>query len=163
MTAKFVDALEAHGAFERDDGRFVVTTTPFDAWVWIEPGTENPCLLIEVWVPDIDDAVEDESVADIVRDGWFETFERRISAVSGITYTEPETTVEQITDTEVRVSFTLELSNQRYIGRDAKALVDYVEGTYLQGTIPGYDYRDPVDSMLRRAGDRSEGGGRPKL
>jgi hypothetical protein len=40
---------------------------------------------------------------------------------------------------------------------DAAAFINYVEGTYVQGIIPGYDYREPVARLLDRA--RQDAGG----
>ena len=40
---------------------------------------------------------------------------------------------------------------------DAAALVEYVEGTYVQGVIPGYEYGDPVAGLLDRARGAAEG------
>jgi len=30
-------------------------------------------------------------------------------------------------------------------------VIDYVEGTYVQGVIPGYEYGEPVAGLLDRA------------
>jgi hypothetical protein len=34
---------------------------------------------------------------------------------------------------------------------DAKAVVDFVEATWIQGLIPGYEYDEPAASLLNRA------------
>ena len=39
---------------------------------------------------------------------------------------------------------------------DAKAFADFVEGTYVQGVIPGYEYTDPVAGLVA-AGRRAAG------
>ncbi len=38
---------------------------------------------------------------------------------------------------------------------DAAALVGYVEGTYVEGLIPGYTYREPASGLLETAYERS--------
>jgi hypothetical protein len=43
---------------------------------------------------------------------------------------------------------------------DARALAEYVEGTYMEGVVPGYDYREPVSDMIERA---ESGEGAPPL
>ena len=42
----------------------------------------------------------------------------------------------------------------------AKTLIEYVEGTYVEGVIPGYEYESPVADLLDRA-SQGEGGGTP--
>jgi hypothetical protein len=39
---------------------------------------------------------------------------------------------------------------------DAAAIINYVEGTYVQGIIPGYDYVDPVAGLVDRARQAGE-------
>ena len=44
----------------------------------------------------------------------------------------------------------------------AKTFVEYVEGTYVEGVVPGYDYRPPVSDLLSQAGQGDgERGGTP--
>ena len=38
-------------------------------------------------------------------------------------------------------------------------MIDFVEGTYVQGVIPGYEYTEPVSDLLSAA--RQQGGGGP--
>jgi ATP phosphoribosyltransferase len=38
----------------------------------------------------------------------------------------------------------------------AKAFVEYVEGTYVEGVIPGYEYADPVAGLRQRARQTGE-------
>jgi len=49
--------------------------------------------------------------------------------------------------------------NERRGVDDAGALIDFVEGTYVQGVIPGYEYTAPVSDLLSAA--RQQGGGGP--
>jgi len=37
---------------------------------------------------------------------------------------------------------------------DAEALVNFLEGTWFQGIVPGYEYREDVQSMRERAHER---------
>ncbi|HET7324617.1 MAG TPA: DUF5813 family protein, partial [Halococcus sp.] len=41
----------------------------------------------------------------------------------------------------------------------AKALIEYVEGTYVEGIVPGYSYLPPVADLLSRARQHGEGEG----
>jgi len=56
----------------------------------------------------------------------------------------------------VVVEFAFTDINERRGVDDAAALVNYVEGTYVQGLIPGYEYVDPVAGLVDRA--RQAGG-----
>jgi hypothetical protein len=39
---------------------------------------------------------------------------------------------------------------------DALALVNYVEGTWFQGVVPGYDYVEKVQSMREQAAQNAQ-------
>lgn len=41
---------------------------------------------------------------------------------------------------------------------DAGAVIDYVEGTFVEGIIPGYDYGEPVTSLIQNAKDAAGAG-----
>ena len=140
--------LDDHGAFERDDDAFQVTTTPFKATVTVRDATFR----VTVRAPSIDAAVEGDDVAPVVQEGWLETFERRMEdadqPLSAGQAVDPTVAVE---DGEVVVEGTVEAGAPGIAADDARALVEYVEGTYMEGVIPGYEYVDPVASMRQRA------------
>ena len=146
-------AFAEHEAFEEHDERFVTTTTPFDAGVLV--GETNDSALryrVLVEVPTLSAAVE-ESVADVVTEGWLDTFRLRLEDVSmavpgDATITEPEARVEE---DAVVVETTFHEGDADRAPRTAKAIVDYVEGTYVEGVVPGYEYRPPVSDMLASA------------
>ena len=103
-------------------------------------------------------AVTDDDLAPIVEDGWYETFERRVTDLGAIFRIERELTP-QVSHDESEATVTVTLTD-RNIDRgvdDAAALIDFVEGTYVQGIIPGYTYTDPVAGLLEQA--RAAGGG----
>jgi hypothetical protein len=135
-----------HANFEREDGAFAPTTNDFEATVDTDDGTVH----ITVTLPTLD-ASTTEPVADVVEDGWYDTFERRVADAPGVTKgayaTEPS--VER-TDDEVTVGIELTPSPGN-AADDALAIVNYVEGTWFQGIIPGYDYVDDVQAMRERA------------
>jgi hypothetical protein len=164
-------AFRRHDAFEPEDAtggeRFVAVSTPFDAVVDATPGEGGRLsFAITVRVPMLDDVTEDE-VAPVVEAGWYETFDRRIQSIGGgvlagdhdLTPAVTETTFAGDRVAEVRASFE-DIDPNRGVD-DAAAVVDFVEGTFVQGVIPGYDYTEPVTGILtaaRRAGgsDRVE-------
>ena len=158
-------ALLDHGAFEEREGAYAVTTTAFDATVVVASAGDGLSYRVTVTVPTLDAAVEGEAVAPIVQEGWFDTFERRLAHPGGATRVDPDPPLVSIdVDAgEVRVEMAFETTLPERGTEDAKALVDFVEGTYLQGVVPGYDYRDPVDGLLQRAEDRSGSAGGPPI
>lgn len=174
-------AFEAAGSFEQIDGTtWRSTTTAFEGRVDAESvktvgsdadeanrddpdqadpdadGTDSDASVrlafeVTVIVPMLD-AVTEDSVAEVVEDGWFDTFERRIEDVSGITRRsrDLDPSVRRDGD-EIVVEASLTDANPERGVADARAFVDFVEGTYVQGIIPGYDYVDPVAELLSRA------------
>jgi len=158
-------SLSEHGAFEERDEAYAVTTTPFDATVRVDAVGEALFYEVVVTVPTLDATVEGESVAPVVREGWFETFERRIEHPGGTTRVDPGPPLVtlDLDAGNVRVEIGFETTAPARGTEDAKALVDFVEGTYVQGVVPGYEYRDPVAGLIRQAEDRSEGAGGPPI
>jgi len=68
----------------------------------------------------------------------------------------PEPTVRATPDEIVVEAAFTDIDERRGV-EDAAAIVNYAEGTYVQGLIPGYDYVDPVAGLVdraRRTGDR---------
>jgi hypothetical protein len=154
---RVANAVEDHRAFEpTGELTFHSTTTTFDAVVDATVTDDGVSFAVTVTVPMLS-AVTDDDLAPIVEDGWYETFERRVTDLGAIFRTDRELTP-QLTrdDGEAVVTATL---TDRNIDRgvdDAAALIDFVEGTYVQGVIPGYTYTDPVAGLLEQA--RAAGG-----
>jgi len=147
-------AFADHSAFEQaDDNRFVSTATTFEGHVEATETDGRIEFAVEVQVPLLQTVTEEE-VADVVEDGWYETFELRVQDIGGVFRTDRavEPTVTRHAET-VSVEATLDDINPRRGVDDAAAVIDYVEGTFVQGVIPGYTYTDPVDGILKRARD----------
>jgi len=145
-------AFRDHDVFERiDDGRFEATTTAFDAVVAARESDGRIDYEVEVHVPSLSAAV-DGDVAPVVEEGWLETFELRVTDADGVVRGDHdfEPTVD-LTAGEVVVAFAYTDIDERRGVEDAAAIVNYVEGTYVQGIIPGYDYVDPVAGLVDRA------------
>ena len=152
-------AFGDHGSFERRDGTtFESVTTSFDGLVDSSPAGEGRIAFrVTVRVPTLNEVTEDR-VADVVEDGWFETFERRVEDVGGVTARERDLDPTVRRDAgEVVVEVEFEDIDEHRGVNDAGALIDFVEGTYVQGIIPGYEYTDPVKSVISQA--RQTGGG----
>ncbi|MFB6121966.1 MAG: DUF5813 family protein [Haloferacaceae archaeon] len=146
-------AFADHESFDCvDDDRYESVTTPFEGRVDVssaEGGRHR--FVVTVRVPTLSAVVEGD-VASVVEDGWYETFALRLEDADGVMRRERgvDPAVERVDDAVV-VEASFEDVNERRAVDDAAALVDYVEGTYVQGVIPGYDYTDPVAGLLSRA------------
>ncbi len=148
-------AFADHRGFEEAGiDEYVSTATPFDATVTVETAEDGRVrYTVVVRVPTLS-AVVDGDVADVVEEGWAETFELRVEDADGVTKVERglDPAVRHLDD-ELVVTVTYTDINERRGVDDAAALVTYVEGTYVQGVIPGYDYTEPVTSLLSSAKD----------
>ena len=146
-------AFADHGSFEIvEEGVFESTTIPFEGVVRVR-GIEPTTVEVTVRVPMLSETVvEGEEVAPVVEKDWFETFERRMEdahmPMSRDRDVDP--TVEEETG-QLVVEATLTDPDPSRVADDARALVEYVEGTYVEGVVPGYEYDDPVDGLLDQA------------
>ena len=150
-------ALATHGSFERDGDAFVATSTPFDATVTLAAADGAVRYDVAVVLPTLDAVVADETVADVVADGWYETLERRLEDVDGALRASAGAPAVERDEAagEVTVRAAFRSTRPDHGADDAAALVGYIEGTYLEGVIPGYAYREPVAGLLERARERS--------
>lgn len=158
---RFVRAFDAHEAFERDGEAFVVTTSTFGGRVEASE-TDDWALRyrLTVRVPMLSTAVEGETVGPAVEEGWFETFALRLEDAPGVLRQElslEELAVEQEVD-EAVAHFTFEWGNADHAPRMVKAIAEYVEGTYVEGIVPGYSYGPPVSDLVSSARQTGDGG-----
>lgn len=156
-----VRAFEAHDAFERDGRWFEVTTTKFDGRVTAEPTDDwELAYTLEVRAPMLS-AVTEGHVGSAVEDGWFETYELRVEDSHMAVRQDIEFDdyrVFEEADEAVAV-FEFEWGNADHVPDMTKAMTEYVEGTYMEGVVPGYDYTQPVSEMLAKARQDGQGGG----
>jgi len=158
------EAFDDHDAFEASEEGYRVTTTVFDATVTATDaegvGHEYT---VTVRTPMLGEAVAGEAVGPAVEDGWFETFERRLEDAAGATRARVELDEHRLVEDGGQAVATLVFSygDPTRAAEIAKTLVEYVEGTYVEGIVPGYDYRAPVTDLLgnaKTAGDNERGG-----
>lgn len=150
-------AFETHADYEQTDAGFALTTTPFDATVTIHDHPAPVTYHLTVHTPTLNAVVADEDVPALIREGWFETFERRLEDLHGVTYVDPQPPAVSLDESGETVTVTTSFQTDDPIRavKDAKALAHYVEGTYLEGVIPGYEYREPVAGLIAKAHARS--------
>lgn len=171
MTDETVDrAFREHPSFEAvGDGEYETIGKPFEGTVVANEtdgstGASGGDAAVEyrvvVRAPLLDAVVEGEEVADVVQDGWYETLELRLEDVHTVAQTDAASPPEiEREGEEVVVTVTFERSDPELAAEDALAIVDYVEGTWVQGIIPGYDYREPAAGLVERATQNYDEGG----
>lgn len=148
------NAFESHEAFEYGSRGFEVSTTVFDSVVTAREGPEGKhTYTVTVFVPTIDAATVD-AVGEAVSDGWLETFERRLADAPKATRSQVELRdfdVETMDDEELQVTYSFTWTDEKRATEIAKTFVEYVEGTYVEGIVPGYEYVPPVSELLANA------------
>ena len=159
-----VEAFESHDAFERAGEWFEVTTTAFDARAATE-ATDGaaPRYTLEVRAPTLQAATADD-VGTSVLEGWFDTYERRLEDAPMAVRHDVELTERRVFEEagDAVAVFGFERGDADQTPAIGKALAEYVEGTYVEGIVPGYEYVPPVSGLLsdaRQAGGDEAGGG----
>ncbi|WP_205427157.1 DUF5813 family protein [Halorussus sp. MSC15.2] len=154
MTDERVErAFRQHPHFERTgDGEFGTPEKPFENVVTVADADEGSHRYeVVARTPMLDAVVEGETVADVVEDGWFETLELRLEdahTVANADAAPPE--IEREGD-EVVATVEFESADPEQAAEDALAIAEFVEGTWVQGIIPGYEYREPAAGLRERA------------
>lgn len=156
-------AFEAHDAFSETDEGYDLETTAFGGAVTAEE-TDGWALryALTVDVPTLDAAVE-EDVGEHLQEGWLETYELRLEDAPGAVRDSVDLEdVDVRTEGEAAVAtFTFTFGNADRAPDVAKAIAEYVEGTYMEGVVPGFTYRPPVSGLLSKARQGEEGGSGP--
>ena len=146
-------ALSRHDGFNTDTDPIAYQQTPFAVTTTVGETT----VIVEAELPTLNAVVTDTDVGPAVANGWYETLTLRLADIAPATKwdaTDIETRVER-TDECVRAVYQFPLRYPRRAGEDVAAIAQFVEGTYLQGVIPGYEYDDPVAGLLARASDQA--------
>jgi len=161
-------AFEGHDAYESTAEGYRLTTTVFDATVTATAGEDwRTDFVVSVSVPTLDAAVADdaEGVGDAVLDGWFDTFRRRLEDAPAATRASVDLDAFDVErdDGTVTVRYGFAFGSDERGVEIAKTFVEYVEGTYVEGVVPGYDYESPVTDLLSAAATDGTGerGGTP--
>jgi len=150
-------AAERGDAFEADEDGVAVTTVELDAVVRPE-GVDPTTFAVTVSAPRLSAVADGEAVAEVVEDGWFETFDRRLDGVdSALAADHDLAPAATLAGEELLVTATFADDAVERGFADAKALVEYVEGTYVQGAVPGYEYGEPLATLRGRARENARG------
>jgi hypothetical protein len=155
------DAFAASEVCEPAAEGYAITTSTFTARVTADEGSEawTTAYTVEIRVPTLDAATADEIPAVVATD-WVETFERRLEHAPTATRASVDLTafaVEQ-TGAEVRIEYGFEWGTPERAVEIARTFAEYVEGTYVEGIVPGYEYEPPVSTLLASASQSGESG-----
>lgn len=140
---------EQPGFHERGEGVFEFEALDFEGRVTLDGDTVH----LHLELPTIDTAVIGETVAPVVAEGWFKTFERRVGDVStAISGPVGEPRVEEGDGTvHVRIEIGGNSHGGSNLAETARHAANYVESTWVEGIIPGYDYESRVQAIRDRA------------
>ena len=169
-------AFRQHPDFEQTgENEFETTAKPFETSVFVTDGesgdtTEVHEYRVVVRTPMLDAVVTGETVAEVVESGWFETLERRLEDVHTVAQSDANPpsieregcggeTESGVEDEEVVVTVEFESADPEQAVEDALAVAEYVEGTWVQGIIPGYDYQERAASLRQQAMQNYDEGG----
>jgi len=160
------DVFDARDVFVPSGSGYVVETTSFEGHVTASEGEKwRTDYEVTVRAPTLQAATADE-VGPAVHEGWLETLERRLEDAPKATRVAvdiDEYTVEEDAE-EVVVTYRFSLGGEREAADVAKTFVEYVEGTYVEGIVPGYDYVGVVADLMNAAstgGSEGSRGGTP--
>ena len=160
------DVFGSRDTFVAGGDGYVVETTSFDGHVTASEGEKwRTDYEVTVRAPTLQAATADE-VGEAVVDGWFDTLERRLEDAPKATRASVELdeyTVERDGE-EVVVTYRFSLGSEGQAADVAKAFVEYVEGTYVEGIVPGYNYVGVVADLMNSAstgGSEGTRGGTP--
>jgi len=160
------DVFGSREVFVASGDGYVVETTSFDGHVTASEGDAwRTDYEVTVRTPTLQAATADE-VGPAVHDGWLDTFERRLEdapKATRVAVDVDEYSVETDGE-EVVVTYRFSLGGEREAADVAKTFVEYVEGTYVEGIVPGYNYVGVVADLMNSAstgGSEGERGGTP--
>lgn len=159
-SARVAAAFDSHDSLTPQAGEWAVTTTTFDATVAADPG-EQTRYTVTVRPPTLGAATVGE-VGEAVAADWLRAFRRRLEDAPTATRASVELDDQTVavTDGTVRVMYTFTWNSPSGAADIAKTLAEFVEGTYVEGIVPGYEYERPVADLLAAA-SQGENGGTP--
>jgi hypothetical protein len=148
-----------HDSFESSTDGFQITTTAFETTVSVSEEDDTPQYEVVTTVPTLQSATAN-NVGSTVETDWLETFERRLEEAPKATRATVELEDFDVsTDGEtVTVTYGYRWETPRTALDIAKTFAEYVEGTYVEGVIPGYEYTGQVAQLLGEASQGGDGG-----
>lgn len=146
------DAFATHEAFAEIPTGYTLTTTPVDAVVHLDDDEVG----IEVLLPTLSAVVTTEPVPSVVEESWRDTMTTRLQDSYDVVRSRPASPPAFDDAGEaLKVTYRLHPDDSE-IAADAKALIEFTVGTYVQSAIPGYEYDEPLRSLLASARARGD-------
>lgn len=153
IPAEAREAFEAHDSIVDTTEGFAVESTIFDGFVTASEGPDwKHTYTVTVFVPTLDEATVEE-IGEAVEESWQETLENRLEDAPKATRASVELhqfEIEPLGE-QLQITYTFEWGEPQRATEIAKTFVEYVEGTYVEGIIPGYEYEPPVSDLLANA------------
>jgi hypothetical protein len=160
------EAFEAHDSVTATAEGFAVESTVFDGFLTASEGPDwKHTYTVTVYVPSLGEATADE-VGAAVEENWQDTLTRRLEDAPQATRSSVEIHDFEVEDLggELQITYSFEWGEPRRATEIGKTFVEYVEGTYVEGIVPGYEYEPPVSDLLSSASqseDDAKRGGTP--
>lgn len=144
-------AFERHETYTEAEEGFIVETTVFDSRVAVADNSAETVYTLTIQTPTLRSAVE-EDVGPNLLDGWLETLERRVKDAPEAVHADIELTADvQSHDGQAIITLRVPFDRPERAPAVLKAMTEYVEGTYVEGVVPGFTYRPPVSKLLTSA------------
>ena len=144
------DGFDTHGAFEPAEEEYALTTVAFA----VRAVPDEDTVTVTVRVPTLAAATADD-ISSVVAEDWRRTLTRRLEDAPGALPARPQLTEFSVSRHDDQLEIRYRLSPAR--PEIAKAVAEYVEGTYVETTIPGYEYEPPVADLLANARTTGQG------
>jgi len=160
MPEDVAEAFGTHDSFEQSGDEFVLSTTVFDATARSVPSEgRSETYEITVHVPTLDTATT-EAVGSALEESWQETLTRRLEEATKATRASVELDAFDVeaAGEELRIEYRFTWGKPERAADIAKTFIEYVEGSYVEGIVPGYEYEPPVSSLLSDASQSGNGG-----
>lgn len=159
LPADVATAFDNHDSLTTRDGRGVVTTTAFEGTVTADAGGDPTTYTVTVAVPTIESATSG-TVGDAVAGDWLRTLRRRLEDAPTATRAavDLDSFGVDTDETTVHVEYVFSHASPATAANVVTAFVEFVEGTYVEGVVPGYEYESPVADLLAQASQGEKGG-----
>jgi hypothetical protein len=154
------DVFDGRTAFTTRTEGVAVTTTAFEGLLReAVPGDDGVVYTVTVRVPTLRAATADD-VGDAVAADWLRTLRRRLADAPQATRADLELDSLDVeaTDGTVEIEYVFTWDDAGSAPGIVKTLVEFVEGTYVEGVVPGYEYESPVADLLAQASQGEKGG-----
>lgn len=159
LPAEVAAAFDNHDSLTTRKGSGVVTTTAFEGTVTADTRDGPTAYTVTVEVPTIESATSGE-VGDAVAADWLRTLRRRLEDAPTATRAAVDLDSFEVGTHEdtVHIEYSFSYTSPARAANIATAFVEFVEGTYVEGIVPGYEYESPVADLLSQASQGEKGG-----